>query len=282
MEGIGPRRPGQAAARLEQAARAAWLYYVGGRTQDDIAAQLNVSRQAAQRLVSLAVSEKLIKFRLDHPLAGCMARSDALLARYRLRSCEVVPSDSTAPAALPALAVAGAAFLERWLAQKVPLVLALSTGSTLRAIANEVSTMDAQRHKVMSICGSMDVGGRVGSPEPVLRLAERTGAQCYPMPAPVIAQSAEERKLFQSQRPFLTLRALLDQARCVLVGVGEIGWQGPLHRAGFINDRELGLLMEAGAVARSPAGHSMPPAGWWTVRSTPGSAACSRREIRQS
>ncbi len=30
--------------RLEQAARAAWLSYVGGRTQDEIATQLGVSR----------------------------------------------------------------------------------------------------------------------------------------------------------------------------------------------------------------------------------------------
>jgi hypothetical protein len=30
--------------RLDQAARAAWLSYVGGRTQDEIASQLGVSR----------------------------------------------------------------------------------------------------------------------------------------------------------------------------------------------------------------------------------------------
>jgi len=30
--------------RLDLAARAAWLYYIRGRTQDEIAQQLNVSR----------------------------------------------------------------------------------------------------------------------------------------------------------------------------------------------------------------------------------------------
>ena len=40
--------------KLDLAARAAWLYYVAGKRQDEIAAQLNVSRQAVQRLVSLA------------------------------------------------------------------------------------------------------------------------------------------------------------------------------------------------------------------------------------
>ncbi len=245
--GATGRRSG-GVARLDQAARAAWLYYVAGRTQDEIAFQLGVSRQVAQRLVSLAVTEKLIKFRLDHPVAGCMRLGEALTARYGLRYCEIVPSDETTPDALPALATAGAALLERWLQQKAPAVLALSTGRTLRAIVNEVSSLDVPQHKVMSLCGTMGVDGRAGSPEPVIRLAERTGAQCYPMPAPVVAATVEERASFQAQRPFLTLAALLAQARCVLVGLGDIAWQAPLHASGFISDHDLGMLIEAGAV----------------------------------
>ncbi len=260
VEHVGVARRGGGAARLDQAARAAWLYYVGGRTQDEIAAQLGVSRQAAQRLVSLAVAERLIKFRLDHPVAACMQLSEALTARLGLRYCEIVPSDPAAPDGLAALATAGAAFLERWLQQKPPTVLALSTGRTLRAIAEQVSPFDAPRHKVMSLCGTMGVDGRAGSAEPVIRLAERTGAQCYPMPAPVVAATVEERALFQAQRPFLTLSGLLAQARCVLVGVGEIAWRAPLHAAGFIDDQELALLMEAGAVGEI-AGWSFDAAG---------------------
>ena len=41
-------------SRLDDAARAGWLYFVAGNTQDEIARKLNVSRPSAQRLVSLA------------------------------------------------------------------------------------------------------------------------------------------------------------------------------------------------------------------------------------
>ena len=68
--------------RLDDAARAGWLYYVAGNTRDEIARKLGVSRQSAQRLVSLAVSEKLIKFRLDHPIARCMELSRKLSHRF--------------------------------------------------------------------------------------------------------------------------------------------------------------------------------------------------------
>ncbi len=59
-------------SRLDDAARAGWLYYIAGNTQDEIAKRLKVSRATAQRLVSLCLSERLITFRLEHPIAACM------------------------------------------------------------------------------------------------------------------------------------------------------------------------------------------------------------------
>jgi DNA-binding transcriptional regulator LsrR (DeoR family) len=242
----GGRRAPQA-ERLEQAARAAWLYYIGGRTQDEIAAALNISRQAAQRLVSLALAEKLIKFRVDHPIAACMALGEQLTARYRLRACEVVP-DGGPQGALAAVAVAGARLLERWFAQKAPLVLGVSTGRTLRAIAAELSPLAAPQHKVFSLCGIIARDGRAIAAEPVMQLAERTGAQCYPMPLPVVVATEEERRLLQSQRAYQTLRELLAESRWMMVGVGHVGWQAPIHASGCITDAELTELIEAGAV----------------------------------
>ena len=39
-------------SRLDEAARAGWLYYVAGNTQDEIAQKMRVSRQTAQRIVA--------------------------------------------------------------------------------------------------------------------------------------------------------------------------------------------------------------------------------------
>src|SRR3712207_3600809 len=120
---------------LDQAARAAWLYYIAGNTQDEIAHKLHVSRQAVQRLVSLAVGEKLIKFRLDHPIAECMALSEELRARFGLAYCSVQPSDPAAEHPNAAgVAIAAAEHLVSYLARREPLVVAFSTGRTLRAV----------------------------------------------------------------------------------------------------------------------------------------------------
>ena len=67
---------------------------MAGNTQDQIARKLNVSRQAAQRLVAAAVAEGLITFRLDHPITACIELAEALQTRFGLDYVEVVPGDA--------------------------------------------------------------------------------------------------------------------------------------------------------------------------------------------
>src|ERR1700752_2248583 len=88
-------------SRLDDAARAGWLYFIPGHTQDAIAKSLRVSRATAQRLVSLCLAERLITFRLEHPITQCMELAARLKDAFGLRHCEVPPSDPASAIALP-------------------------------------------------------------------------------------------------------------------------------------------------------------------------------------
>jgi DNA-binding transcriptional regulator LsrR (DeoR family) len=72
-------------SRLDDAARAGWLYFIAGHTQDEIAKSLKVSRATAQRLVSLCLAERLITFRLEHPITQCMELAARLKDAFGLR-----------------------------------------------------------------------------------------------------------------------------------------------------------------------------------------------------
>ncbi|WP_165769477.1 sugar-binding transcriptional regulator [Arboricoccus pini] len=241
-------RQRQQALRLEQSARAAWLYYVGGRTQDEIAAELGVSRQVVQRLVSRAVSEKLIKFRIDHPIASCLEQAARLIDRYGLVECEVVPCSAAGINPVRGIAIAGATYLERWFARPRGATIGFSTGRTLRAVAAETSPVEATQHRIFSLCGTMSRDGRASPFEVVLRFADLTGGECFPMPLPVVASTVEERILLQDQRPFQRLRQLAQTAGLFVLGIGTVGWGAPLHKDGFLVEAELHQLLTAGAV----------------------------------
>ena len=145
--------------RLDDAARAGWLYYIAGNTQDEIAKKLGVSRQTAQRLVSLAVSEKLIKVRLDHPIGRCIELSGRLKEVYGIDMCEVVPADPASTSDSLGVAEAAAAELERYLVSQHPVICAMGTGRMLRAMVEQVSPMDCPQHKMVSLVGNIAPDG---------------------------------------------------------------------------------------------------------------------------
>lgn len=114
--------------KLDQAARAAWMSYVGGITQDEIAQQLGVSRPGVQRLLALARQEGLVKVRIDHPIAAYMAMGDAIREHFDLDFCDVVPAEAEgANGVAHYLAVAGAERMARLVERHKPLTLALGT-----------------------------------------------------------------------------------------------------------------------------------------------------------
>ena len=249
-----PARKRPSDDKLDMAARAAWLYYVADNTQEEIANKLDVSRQAAQRLVALAVSEKLIRFRLDHPLSDCIALAEALRDKFKLSLCDVVPS-SLGAASLQeirnlqeGIGIRAATHLETYLEKKLPTTIAFSSGRTLRAMVEQLPPMNQPQHKIVSIVGNMSHYGKAGRHEVVMHLCDRIGATAYPMPTPVVANSIKERKLLQTQQSFEVVESLVKQAKVTFVGIGNVGLNCPLHEHGFINDEEAAELIELGAI----------------------------------
>lgn len=235
-------------SKLDDAARAGWLYYVAGNTQDEIARKLGVSRQSAQRLVSTAVSQKLVKVRLDHPIARCMELSRALSDRFGLRFCEVVPSDPSAPGLLAGVAIAGAAEMERHLKSREPRILALGTGRALRACVEHLPAMSCPQHRIVSRLGNMASDGSATPFNVVIRMAERVGAPHYPMPLPVLARSREELQILHDQIPVRNTLDLCAQADVTFVGIGQIDRTAPVVIDGFMAPEKVATLQAADVV----------------------------------
>ncbi|MBW8190600.1 sugar-binding transcriptional regulator [Neiella marina] len=233
--------------RLEDAARAGWLYYVGKNTQEEIAQKLKVSRQSAQRLVTLAVTEGLVKVRLDHPIAKCMDLAQALTERFGLVDCEIVPSDPASPSAITGLAQRGATIVERYLNSGMPTTLAFGTGRALKSIADEMPAMNCPQHKLVSLVGNMMSDGAASQYDIVVGMANRTQARHYPMPLPVVAESTAEKDTLHNLHAVQSILALAEQADACFVGVGHMGEQPPLLVDGFICQAELDELKQAGA-----------------------------------
>jgi len=233
--------------RLDDAARAGWLYYVAGRTQDEIAAAMSISRQSAQRLVSLAVAERLIKVRLDHPISACLELADSLRRKYDLKHVEVVPSDPAGVSSTVGIAEAGAAEIERWLKRPDPIVIAVGTGRTLKAAVDQLPPMECPQHRIVSLTGNIGPDGSAAFYNVIFSMADAIKARHFPMPLPVLCSSSEERETLHDQVLVRSTLALGAKADVTFVGIGELGPDGPLCVDGFLGKEEMLKLVESGA-----------------------------------
>jgi DNA-binding transcriptional regulator LsrR (DeoR family) len=232
----------------DDAARAGWLYYVGGLTQDQIAAELGVSRQRAQRLVSRAMAEGLIHVRLNHRIGACLDLETALKDRFGLTRCRVAPDLGPGADGVQAIAPYAAAELERFLRMADPLVIALGTGRALRGTVDAMAPMEAEQHRLVSLIGNIAPDGSASFFDVVMRIADKVHAPHYPMPVPVISPTPEERAAFHALAPVQRVLDLARQAGVVFVGVGQMSDDAPLLKDGFVTRAELDEMQGAGAV----------------------------------
>jgi DNA-binding transcriptional regulator LsrR (DeoR family) len=254
-------------SRLDDAARAGWLYFIAGHTQDEIARHLKVSRATAQRLVSLCLSERLITFRLEHPIAACMDLAARLTDRFALRSCEVVPINPASPGAVAGIAERAASLLEVTLRGEKPTIVAIGTGRAMRAAVEQVPPMDCPDHQLVSLVGNISPDGSATFFDAVARLADLTKARHYPMPLPVLMSSEAERDQMLKIGPVTRVRAVAARADLRLIGIGQMDKNAQLHVDGFISREELLELMRLGAVGEV-TGWAFDAGGRFIKRST--------------
>jgi len=234
--------------RLDLAARAAWLYYFKSRTQEQIAVELNISRQIVQRLIALANSERLIRFQLIHPLAECIELSDRLKDRFGLIYCDICPNERGNTEDIPSVASLATFYLENIIQQKAPLTIGMGSGGAMREVSRRLPPIDRPQHHCVSLMGNLTRDGRATHYDVVTRLAERINAQCYPLPVPVVTNTVEEREVLQAQPGYGVLRGLVEEATLLIMGIGFWGPEATLYRDGFITAAETAQAMEAGGV----------------------------------
>jgi DNA-binding transcriptional regulator LsrR (DeoR family) len=240
--------PDNEKSRLDDAARAGWLYFIAGHTQDEIARMLQVSRASAQRLVSLCLAERLITFRLEHPITACMELASKLKSRFDLVHCEVVPTDRASPNSTAGIAERCASLLDATLRAETPVIVALGTGRAVRAAVERVMPIERPNHQIVSLVGNISADGSASFFDTVGRLADRTGARHYPMPLPFLMSSEDERNRMVRIEPIAKVKAIAAKADLRLVGIGQMDQKAQVHVDGFVTREELFEMMRLGAI----------------------------------
>jgi len=230
----------------EPKVRAAWLYYVEGLTQEQIAEALGLSRIKVIRMLAAARSEGLVKIRIDARSAKQVGLERGLQHALGLKQAVVVPAARDA-ASIPAL-VGYAAGL--WLSDTLAdnMSLAVGWGQTLNLALRGMQPRPIEAMSVVSLLGGLTHSRSINPSAVARRVADMFSADCFQLTAPVFVSSEEMRAALWREP---TLRALLDRARAAdvaLLSVGSLGPDSTLFREGLLPEADIAALKAAGAV----------------------------------
>jgi DNA-binding transcriptional regulator LsrR (DeoR family) len=229
--------------------RAAWLHYVGGLTQGDVAKRLGVPSLKAHRLIARANRDGLVQFSIDGDISECLQLEEAIRRRYGVSFCEVSPDLDDEPLPLRTLGMAGSRFLRRALESGEDKIIGFGHGRTLAASVSMLPTMSVEKVKLVSLLGGLTRRNSTTPYDVIHRLAARTGAETYVLPLPFYANSIEDRAVFMAQRGVLEVMELGISATLRVVGIGTMQTDASTVATGMIEREDFEAARRAGGVA---------------------------------
>ena len=245
---------------LNLATRAAWLSYIGGYTQSEIARRLSVSRAKAHRLIALAQDRGLVKVFIEGELADCIAHEEVLVSRFGLRNCIVAPAldDPDAGRAggaggggeFASVGAAAARFLHRILsAMETTALVGVGKGRSLAAAIERMPSLKRPDLRFVSVSGSLTRKLSANPFDAVQRLVQRTGGEGYFLPVPYLAADDREKAVLLAQKSVRDMLGLARTAEVFVIGVGSLDEDDAhIRQVGMIGEAEWTALRALDAV----------------------------------
>ena len=226
--------------------RIAWLYYVEGLTQDEVATKVGLNRSRVLRILSAARLDGTVQIRVTTRLSHCVELERALEERWGLTQAVVVPRPQDENQLRNIIGAEVGAYISQAIAAN--MTIGLGWGKTLSAAVPAIVPRHPDGIRVMSLLGGLTRVTEQNPSEFAWRVAARLGAECYMMAGPVFAPDHVTRDALAGHTGmsdiFLRARSL-DMA---IVSVGDLTPHSVFREYGLLSSDELASLERAGAI----------------------------------
>jgi DNA-binding transcriptional regulator LsrR (DeoR family) len=198
--------------------KAARMYFLDGRSQDDVARALGTSRSNVSRMLTAARAQGIVEIRVHDQTSREKELEQALQERFDLAHVRVAAFRP----GVDALAAAGD-LAAQWLDESLRdgQVLGLSWGTSLQAMVESFSVDQPRSVEVLPLLSTAD--SLVAGQELVRELAGRLGATYRYLHAPALLRSETARDALLAEP---TVAEVLERAKAAdiaMVGIGSVG-----------------------------------------------------------
>ncbi|MGS1093730.1 sugar-binding transcriptional regulator [Aquamicrobium terrae] len=227
--------------------KTAWLYYVEGLTQEQIAERLNVSRVKVMRTLAACTAEGVVVTTINAQAAKQVALERALEKRWSLDSAVVVPTPEDAGHLEKAIGHAVALYLGEHMQDG--MTLAIGGGATLHASLGFLARRQLQDATVIGLVGALPHSQWINPSIVAAKVADIFGIDSYQITAPVMLHDPALRDLLWAQPELMDVKARAASADIALLTVGEIAREATIFRHGLVPPTLIPSLRAKGATA---------------------------------
>ena len=242
-----PDLPERSAGRIARnRMRIAWMYYVEGLTQSEIADNLGIGRVTVVRNINEAIKQREVRIWITGQMAECLDLEKQLKAEFNLIDAMVVPEPSNPAATYKSIGAAAGMYVTDKLTDNFRL--GVGWGATLYESLQTLSHRELKGVEVVSLLGGIVQAKRFNPAEFAWQFANTVGADCYLLTAPALVDSPKTREALIERcglKEVMDRTAKMDMA---LLSVGTMQAQSTSFRLGFLNEEERQSLISKGAV----------------------------------
>jgi len=231
---------------IELMTRIAWLHYMEGLTQNEIARLLKLSQPKVARLIDKAQKSGIVKISIESPLSNCLRIETEIRKQFGLQDVMVVPTPQEKEVN-ECVGRAGAWYLEKVLNHGD--LVGIAWGRTLKHLALAIKSAKVKNLKFVTMVGGLTSSASLNPYTIGEKLASIFEGECYYLYAPAVVENEEIRNFYLNERINQNTLHLARQAKWSLVGIGTVDVRYSIYSlTGFIDYHELESLKQKGAV----------------------------------
>ncbi|QEN88501.1 sugar-binding transcriptional regulator [Labrys sp. KNU-23] len=227
-------------------ARVAWLYFIGGRTQQEIAQELNVTRLKVNKIIGAVRDSGHVKVSVSLPLSDCVELAMAVSARYGLSEAVVVP-DLEDFVEQKRVVGEAAGTMASALIHEHDMGVGVGSGRTLSFAVRTLRAHPKPESWVVGLMGGVTRSSGTNTFEVATAFARALAVECHYLAAPIYCANPESRNALLLNDELTDVLARTEIADIGIVSCGPLIEDTSLTHIRVVKDH-LDAVLKLGAV----------------------------------
>ena len=227
-------------------ARVAWLYFVGGQTQQEIAQRMSITRLKVNKIIGQLRDSGHVQVRLNLSLGDCVALSENVAQRYGLIEARVVPDLDDFIEQKRVIGEA-AGDLASPLIDDHDMGVGIGSGRTLSFAVRALRARPKPESWVVGLTGGVTSGSSTNTFEVATAFARNLEVECHYLTAPIYCANPESRDAILLNEELTDVLARTEIADIGLVSCGPLTLDTSLTQIRVVKDN-LDAILSLGAV----------------------------------